>query len=55
MPGLRLVGWDIAIVEHGPILIEGNSDYDIAASNLAYGGYRTNPVFRKVLNEIDYL
>jgi len=55
MPGLRLVGWDVAIGEDGPILIEGNSDYDIAANDLAYGGYRSNPVFQKVLREIGYL
>lgn len=54
IPGLRLVGWDVAIGESGPILIEGNSDYDIAANDLAYGGYRSNPVFQKVLKEIGY-
>ncbi len=52
MPALRLVGWDVAIGENGPVLIEGNSDYDIAASDLSYGGYRTNPVFKKVFKEI---
>lgn len=52
MPALRLVGWDVAIGENGPVLIEGNSDYDIAASDLSYGGYRANPVFKKVLKEI---
>jgi hypothetical protein len=55
VPGLRLVGWDIAIAEAGPILIEGNSDYDIAANDLAYGGYRGNAVFQKVLKEFNYL
>jgi len=55
MTGLRLVGWDVAICESGPVLIEGNSDYDICGNDLADGGYLTNPVFRKVLNEINYL
>lgn len=54
MPCLRLVGWDVAIGETGPILIEGNADYDIPSSDLAYGGYRANPVFRKVLDEINF-
>lgn len=54
MPGLRLVGWDVAIDENGPVLIEGNSDYGIPASDLAYGGYRANPVFQKVLEEIRF-
>lgn len=55
MPGLRLVGWDVAIGESGPVLIEGNSDYDISGSDLNYGGYRANAVFRKILHEINYI
>jgi len=55
MPGLRLVGWDVGVGESGPVLIEGNSNYEISGSDLAYGGYLTNPVFRKVLHEINYL
>ncbi len=51
MPGLRLVGWDVAITESGPVLIEGNSDYDNTGNNLSEGGYNTNPVFRKILEE----
>jgi hypothetical protein len=54
VPSLRLVGWDVAIGETGPILIEGNSDYAIPASDLSYGGYRKNPIFQKVLKEIGY-
>jgi hypothetical protein len=52
LPNLRLIGWDVAIMESGPILVEGNGDYDIAASDLAYGGYKKNPVFQKVLQEL---
>jgi hypothetical protein len=55
MPGLRLVGWDVAIGESGPILIEGNSDYDNTGNDLSEGGYRTNPVFQKVLKEYNIL
>ena len=55
MPGLRLVGWDVAIAETGPVLIEGNSDYEIRGSDFADGGYLKNPVFRKVLHEINYI
>jgi hypothetical protein len=55
MPGLRLVGWDVAIGESGPVLIEGNSDYEIRGNDAADGGYLANPVFRKVLHEINYL
>lgn len=52
VPSLRLVGWDVGIGENGPVLIEGNSNYNIAGNDLQYGGYRTNPVFKKVLQEI---
>ena len=55
LPGLRIVGWDIAIGPSGPILIEGNSDYDITGNDLVDGGYLANPVFRKVLQEIKHL
>jgi hypothetical protein len=55
MPGLRLVGWDVAIGESGPVLIEGNSDYGINSNDLMYGGYMANKAFRKVLREYNYL
>ncbi len=55
VPNLRLIGWDIAIGETGPILIEGNSDYDVAGTDVMTLGARSNPVFRKVLREINYI
>jgi hypothetical protein len=55
MPDLRLTGWDVAIGESGPILVEGNSDYDLSGNDLNSGGYGSNPVFRKMLNELHYL
>jgi hypothetical protein len=55
MPGLRLIGWDVGVGKSGPVLIEGNSNYEVSGSDLAYGGYLTNPVFRKVLHEINYM
>ncbi|MDP4222854.1 MAG: sugar-transfer associated ATP-grasp domain-containing protein [Bacteroidota bacterium] len=54
-PCLRLVGWDVGISENGPVLIEGNSDYNMAGNDLADGGYRANPVFRKVIKEYNEL
>lgn len=54
MPGLRLVGWDVAISESGPVLIEGNSDYAMWGNDVSEGGYRTNAIFRKMLNELNY-
>ena len=45
-----LVGWDIAVSETGPALIEGNTRYyNTQASDMAYGGYRRNPVYKKLV------
>jgi hypothetical protein len=55
VPDLRLIGWDIAITETGPLLIEGNNGYDITNHDLTYGGYRANPVFRKALKELNLI
>jgi hypothetical protein len=34
LPNLSLISWDIPIVESGPVLIEGNSDYDVTGTYL---------------------
>ena len=53
IPALRLIGWDIAIADDGPVMIEGNSGYDMTISDMTYGGYGKNPVFRRVLTELN--
>ncbi len=54
VPRLRFIGWDVAISDSGPVLIEGNSFYDESGGDLGYGGYLRNPVFRKALMEMNY-
>lgn len=54
MPGLRLVGWDVAIGLKGPVLIEGNADYEMAGNDLSEDGYRTNATFKKMMDELNY-
>jgi len=47
-----LIGWDIAISEEGPLIIEGNAPgHNISGQQTVCGGYRKNPVFKKVLEE----
>lgn len=53
LSGDRLVGWDICIGKEGPILIEGNHDYDILMQEVAYGGYLNHPDFVRALAEED--
>jgi len=49
--GDRLVGWDVAISEDGPILIEGNSNYAIGMAETAYGGYMQHELFREIVKK----
>ena len=49
-----LVGWDIAVSETGPVVIEGNARYyNLQASDMTYGGYRRNPVYKKVVDYVN--
>lgn len=51
MVPVGVVGWDIAIGSDGPILLEGNANYSYRVSQMAYGGYWRNPVFRRLIAE----
>jgi len=55
VPGLRLMGWDVAISESGPVIVEGNSDYNMIGNDLSEGGFLTNSIFRKMLTEASLL
>ncbi len=45
-----LVGWDVAVGSTKPVLIEANVlYYGITSSDIAYGGYKKNPVYKKAL------
>jgi hypothetical protein len=37
LPELRSIGWDIAVTDQGPLLVEANSTYGMAMMQVAYG------------------
>ena len=49
---VRLIGWDVAITENGPVIIESNSRIHIPVSDMAYGGLLQNEHVRKVFKEL---
>jgi hypothetical protein len=51
LPNLNSIGWDIAIGERGPIIIEGNTDSGIYPIQLNAGPLMKNPRFVRVLQE----
>jgi hypothetical protein len=48
----RLIGWDVAISENGPLIIEANSKPNIQGLNIAYGGLLKNKHIKKVIAEL---
>lgn len=48
----RYIGWDIAITENGPVIVEANEHMNVFTSDVAYGGYLKHPVFKEVMKEI---
>lgn len=36
----RSIGWDVAITENGPVIIEGNDDWELQSFQAIYGGLR---------------
>ena len=42
LPGISSVGWDVLIKEDGPVLLEGNHDWDVIGEQLFGVGYLTD-------------
>lgn len=47
----RIIGWDIAISDKGPVIIEGNDNNSFVTPDIAYGGYLKHPLFREIMEE----
>lgn len=48
----RYIGWDIAITETGPAIIEANQDPGIFTCDITYGGYLRHPIYKEILEEV---
>lgn len=49
--GDRYCGWDVAISESGPLIIEGNLRHHIGLQDTLYKGYKRHPIFRKIIEK----
>ncbi|MDG5814708.1 sugar-transfer associated ATP-grasp domain-containing protein [Chitinispirillales bacterium ANBcel5] len=49
-PKVRSIGWDVAIAENGPLIIEGNSDYSLQIQACT-GPYLLNKVFTGAMKQ----
>ncbi len=46
---IKMLGWDIAIDEKEPILIEVNDNFSLFVADIAYGGYIKHPIIKKII------
>lgn len=48
----RIIGWDFAITDNGPIIIEGNTNPSLHMADVAYGGLCKHPLIQEILKDV---
>jgi len=56
LPNIHSIGWDVAISEYGPIIVEGNDNWEISGLQACNGGLteKFNKYFSNENNRISY-
>lgn len=49
----RIIGWDIAITNEGPVIIEGNTNPSLHMADITYGGYCKHPIIKEILKDVN--
>lgn len=52
VPQLKIIGWDVAFLPDGPVLLEGNVNPGLNFSEIGEKGFRKNPIFIEMLKEV---
>lgn len=51
IPQVKIIGWDVAFLPDGPVIIEGNGHPGLHFSEIGQKGFRNNPVFSEMYSE----
>ena len=49
----RYIGWDIALSDKGPVIIEANEYPSIFMADIAYEGYLKHPLYKDIIAEVN--
>jgi hypothetical protein len=49
LPGPRWIGWDVVLTPDGPVILEANTQWDLAMSQIHGDGFLADPVIRAQL------